>query len=307
MIRQETVLLRGIPVDRDAVQVNGTTFIISGRGLRTARLKREWEDDVDDPDAVIRALKAAPGRVDLLQFWQRIPESEAKFSFPKQQRDIAVIPIRDYEHWWSKQISAKTRNMVRKSQKAGVTMQETALTDDLIRGIMGIFNESPIRRGKPFWHYGKDFETVKKEMSADLPNSIFIAARHAGELIGYTKLLVTDRYAIIVMLLDRMAQRDKAPMNGMIAKAVEVCAAQNISYLVYTAWRRGDHGQFQERNGFERFPVPEYFVPLTLRGQFALKLGLERGIKGAIPEKAMVWLLGARAKYYSWKYRQQAA
>jgi len=307
MIHQETVLLRGVPVDRDAVHVDGATFIISGKALRTARLKREWEDDVNDPDEVIRTLKAAPGRVDLLQFWQRIPESEAKFSFPKEWRDIAVIPIKDYEHWWTKQISAKTRNMVRKSQKAGVTIEETPLTDDLIRGIMGIFNESRIRRGKPFWHYGKDFETVKKEMSADLPNSIFIAAYHGGELIAYTKLLVTDRYAIIVMLLDRLSQRDKAPMNGMIAKAVEVCSAQNIPYLVYTAWRRGDHGQFQERNGFERFPVPEYFVPLTFRGRLALKLGLQRGIKGAIPEKVMVGLLSVRAKWYAWKYRQQRA
>ena len=41
----------------------------------------------------------------------------------------------------------------------------------LVNGIIGIFNQSPVRRGKPFWHYGKDFDTVKKEMSLGLRES----------------------------------------------------------------------------------------------------------------------------------------
>jgi hypothetical protein len=307
MIHQETVLLRGMPVDRDAIRVSNATFIISGRILRTARLKRDWEDDVNDPDEVIRTLKAAPGRIDLLQFWQRIPESEAKFDYYKEWQNVAAIPIKDYQHWWEKQINAKTRNMVRKSQKAGVSIEKTELSDDLIRGIMGIFNEAPVRRGKPFWHYQKDFETVKKEMSLDLQNSVFIAAYYEEELIGYAKLLVVDRYAMITMILDKMSHRDKSPMNGMIAKAVEVCAGRGIPHLVYTVWRRGDHGSFQERNGFEKLPVPEYFVPLTLKGELALKLGLHRGVRGLIPEKMMIWLLAFRAKWYSWKFRQKPA
>jgi len=29
-----------------------------------------------------------------------------------------------------------------------------------------IFNESPTRQGRKFWHYGKDFATVKKQFPA---------------------------------------------------------------------------------------------------------------------------------------------
>jgi hypothetical protein len=249
-------------------------------------------------------LKTIP-RIDLLRFCQRIPDTEAKFSYYKEYRQIAAIPIRDYKHWLTKQIGPSARNKIRKTQKFGVTIQETKLNDELVRGIMGIFNQAPIRRGKRFWHYGKDFETVKREMSRDLKESIFVTAYWEKELIGFIKFFLTDRFAMITLILDKTAHREKAPMNGMIAKAVEVCARRNIPYLVYTVWRRGEHGQFQESNGFERIRVPEYFVPLTLKGELALRLGLHRGIKGLIPERAMVWLLALRAKWYFLKYRQR--
>ena len=304
---QETIRRKGVPIRVNVVRAENKAFIISGRFIKTAALKNEWQEDLDDPDNVIRELKASPAGIDLLRFWQRIPDSEAKFAYYREQRDIAAILIKDYETWWVKQINSKTRNMVRKSQKAGVTIDQVEFSDHLIGGIMDIFNESPIRRGKPFWHYRKDFDTVKKEMSLDLQNSIFIAAYYREDLIGYTKLLITDRYAMITMILDKMLHRNKSPMNGMIAKAVEICAARRIPYLTYTVWRRGDHGEFQKRNGFQQISVPEYFAPLTLKGEIALRLGLHKGLKGAIPEKMMVWLLSLRSKWYSMRHPQKTA
>ena len=120
-----------------------------------------------------------------------------------------------------------------------------------------------------------------------------------NELIGFIKFLVVDRYAMVVLILDKMLHRDKAPMNGMIAKVVEICAERGIPYFTYTVWRRGDHGKFQESNGFESFPVPEYYVPLTGRERLALQLGLHKGIKGAIPEPLMIRLLAWRARWYA--------
>jgi len=309
VIYKESIRIRGVPVSFDAVRIQNQTFIISGKVITTAHLtgEEEWLKDVEDPDEVVRALKTTPVRIDIFRFWQRIPEIEAKFSYYKEWRQIAAIPIKDYNHWLTKQISPSARNKVRKTQKFGVTIQETQLNDELVRGIMEIFNQSPVRRGKRFWHYGKDFETVKKEMSLDLQDSIFITAYHENELIGFIKLYITDRYAMITLILDKTAHRDKAPMNGMIAKAVEACAQRKIPHIAYTVWRRGEHGQFQESNGFEKIPVPEYFVPLTLRGVLALRLGLHRGIRGLIPAQTLIWLLALRAKWYSWKYRHKTA
>ena len=310
MMQQQTTYFRGVPVTFDVVEADGQKFTISGKFLKMAALAvetTEWLEDVNNPEAVIKVLKSCPAKVDLLRFWQRIPDSEAKFQYYKEWRHIAAIPVTTYARWLEKQISPKARNKIRKAQKQGVVTSEVEFNDDFVREIMVIFNQSPVRQGMPFWHYGKDFETVKREVGQDMKESIFIAARFQGELIGYIKLYFTDRYAMITMILDKMTHRDKAPMNGMIAKVVEVCAARGVPFITYTTWRRGDLGKFQASNGFEKIPVPEYFVPLTWKGRLALRLRLHKGPKALIPEWAMDRYLALRAKYYAIKHRQQSA
>jgi hypothetical protein len=302
VVHQETIRWKGAPVRLDAVRAEDKGFIISGRFLRTAALKNEWQEDIQSPERVIQDLKASRTRTDLLRFWQRIPESKPKYGHYHEWRDVAAIPITDYEQWLQKQINPKARNKVRKTQKFGVVIQETKLNDELVRGIMEIFNQAPIRRGKHFWHYGKDFETVKLEMSLDLNESIFITAYYHNELIGFIKLLLADRYAMLTLILDKLDHRDKAPMNGMIAKAVEICADRKVPHIVYMMWRRGGHGEFQASTGFERIPIPEYFVPLTLKGAVALRLGLHKGVRGLLPERVMIRLLALRAKWYAGKH-----
>jgi len=302
MIVKEKFVWRGKPLLVDALRVNNHTYVVFGSFLRTASLKKRWQEDVENPAEVIQVLKNAPLRIDLLRFWQRVPETEPKFAYYKEWRDVAAIPVTTFDHWWEKQINTKTRNMVRKSKKSGVTIEEVEFSDELVRGIVGVFSESPVRRGKAFWHYGGDFESVKKAMSADLEEAVFIAAYYEKELIGFTKLLITDRSAMVTLILDKMSHRHKSPMNGMIAKAVEICANRKIPYITYTLWRRGDHGEFQKRNGFQKMPVPEYFVPLTIKGKLALRLGMHKGLKGALPERVIVWLLALRSKWYAMKF-----
>jgi len=296
---------KGAPLLVDGVRIDDKTFIVTGKILRTASLKNEWQEDVDSPREVIRALKAAPIRIDFLKFWQRIPESEPKYTYYREWRQVAAIPITDFKHWWNKQVNCKTRNMVRKAQKMGVMIDRVELNDEFIRGVTGIYNDSPVRRGKPFRHYGKDFETVKQELSAAEGEVVYVAAHYNKELIGFIQFLVADRYAMVTMILDKASHREKSPMNGMIAKVIEICAERNIPYLTYTLWRRGDHGRFQKHNGFIKIPVPEYYVPLTWRGRLALRLRLHEGVKGALPVAVTVWLLGLRAKCYSLNFVQR--
>jgi hypothetical protein len=303
MIYQETIRWKGTPIMMDAIRAENKTFIISGHVIKTASLKDEWRQDVEKPQEVIHQLRASPTRIDLLKFWQRIPETDPKYNYYHESQNVAAMPITDYRTWWEKRVNSNTRRLVRKSEKLGVTAMEVALDDELVLGILGIFNESAVRRGKRFWHYGKDFETVKEDMSLDPNEAIFIGAYYQKKLIGFTKLILTDRYAMITLILDRMAHRDKAPMNTMVAKAVKICIERKIPFLTYTLWRRGGHAYFQERNGFQQISVPEYYVPLTLRGELALRLRLHKGLKVLIPEKVMLWLLALRARWYALTYR----
>lgn len=305
LVYQETVRFKGEPVQCDAVRINDQTFFLSGKFLRTASLRRdkdEWQEDVKNPDAVIQGLKTCGSRVDLFKFWQRIPETEPKYRYYKEWRDIAVIPVTSFKQWWDKQVSPSVRNKIRKAQKRGVIVKEIQFDDEFLQGVMEIYNQSPVRRGKVFWHYGRSMESVKQGLCADLDEAILIGAYHQNNLLGFIKLLLADRYAMIVLILDKLAHRDKAPMNSMIAKVVEICANRQIPYITYTVWRRGDQGKFQESNGFTRMAVPEYYIPITARGALALHAGLHKGIKAAIPERLMTLLVPLRAKWYSLKY-----
>jgi hypothetical protein len=288
----------------DAVEIAGSFFQISKSFLKTASLKNEWRDDVNNPEETIRALKAQPVEIDILKFWQRIPDTEAKFHYYKEWRQVAAIPISTYDVWW-KSLKDKTRNMVRKAAKKGVIISEVPFTDELARGMREIFNQSPIRRGKPMRHYGKSFETVKAEMGAHMEESIIVAAHYQNELIGFIKFMVMDRYGTLTMILDKTAHRDKAPINGMLAKVVEICAERKLRHLTYTTWRRGEHGHFQQNNGFEKFPIPEYYVPLTLKGRIAVGLRLHEGIKGWLPGRVHGWLVDLRTKWYTFRFQQK--
>ena len=88
-------------------------------------------------------------------------------------------------HAENKQIKAVTRNLVRKAEKKGVEVRIARYDDDFVRGMTQIFNEAPVRQGRLYWHYGKDFETVKRQFSRylfreDLLGNHGIHARYHG-------------------------------------------------------------------------------------------------------------------------------
>ncbi|HWD19972.1 MAG TPA: hypothetical protein VHB20_11910 [Verrucomicrobiae bacterium] len=307
MIQRQTLPRDVSSVARDpkAILVNGQEFVVSGKALKTVSLKRDWHEDLKDPAEAVRGLQALPGGYDVLKFWQRLPDTEPKYPYYKEFRDVAAIPLSTYQFWLEKQLTQRVRNKVRRSLKTEVVYREVPFSDDLVRGMMEIFNQSPLRRGKPMRHYGKSFETVKAEMGADSEEAVFIAAHFQNELIGFIKFSVLDRYAMLTMILDKIDHRDKLTMNGLLSKTVEVCVARKMPYLTYTLWRRGGHAQFQETSGFVKVPVPEYFVPLTLKGKLALGLRLHQGPKGWVSDKARQRLIDLRAKWYAIRYAQK--
>ncbi len=64
-----------------------------------------------------------------------------------------------------------------------------------------------------------------------------------------------------------ISERDKAPTNALIAKAVEICAEAGVGLLQYGIWSRRSMGAFKKHNGFQAVEVPRYYVPLNWRGK----------------------------------------
>jgi hypothetical protein len=281
------------------VRIEGQVFVINGRLVRTIGLEDEWFEDLRDPTIIIESLRnSGCPRFDLLTFWQRIPETEPRFPYPFEWEDVAVLPVNTYDYWWNHQIKSRVRNQIRKARKDGIDVREAVYDDDFVRGMTAIFNESPIRQGRRFWHYGKSFATVKSQFARHLDRERLIGAYVGDQMIGFMMLGVSQKFALTGQIISSLAHRDKSPNNALIAKAVEICEREGLEYLVYYFWTDDSLGEFKRRCGFERIQFPRYYVPLTARGALALRLSAHRGIAGMLPKHLKAGLKRARALWY---------
>jgi hypothetical protein len=306
---KEEIRVKGKNRMVDSARIAGKTILLTGRLFSTAALKDEWYDfeGLMDPRSVLNQLRKSKGKPDLFTFMQRLPHTERQYDYHTEWDSVAVLNISSFDHWWEKQIPKHVRKNVKKASRKGVSVKVVDFNDDLALGITSIYNESPIRQGKPFWHYGKDFETVKKETATYLENSDFIGAYHEDELIGFIKLVYTQNYACTMHVISKIAHRDKAPVNALLAHTVELCHQKQISYLSYGEWSMGTLGDFKRYNGFEKVALPRYYIPLTMKGHLILRTGLHRGITSRLPDRLTRLLVELRGRWYRTKLQQQGA
>jgi hypothetical protein len=283
--------------------IHGKPVSVSGKWVRTARAVEEWYEDIDDPECFVLDLRKAERKVDLFTFWQRLPNTEPRYPYPVEWESIAVLPVTTYESWLKTQITAKTRNLIVKAKKKGVTVRCVDPNDQFFAGMTTIFNETPVRQGRLFWHYGKSVETVKREFSRYLYREQLIGAYCDDELIGFIMLADAGRFAMLTQIISLVRHRDKSPNNALVAKAVEICAERKIPSLVYAMWARGSLREFKRHNGFERVDLPRYYIPLTRRGWCALKLRVHHNPVDYAPEKVVMFLRDLRARFYSLRFR----
>ncbi len=291
-----------------ALQVEGTNIIVRGKWLRIASvLDEEWaETELANPELCVHTLKqhGSPALcADLFTFTQKLPGTVPKYSYPMELDSVAAIRLTSFKEWWDK-LPQVTRKNVRRSEKRGVEVKLRKFEDDLVRDIVELTDDSPIRQGKRFVHYGKNFEQVKKDQSTFLGRCDFICAYSEKELIGLAKIIYSGEIASILQFLPKASQQDKRPANALIAKMVEVCEAKGISHIIYGLYSYGNKRmssllEFKIRNGFEEFLVPRFYVPLTFRGSLSFKLNLHRGVVGVLPNGFITTALSFREKWYS--------
>jgi hypothetical protein len=290
--------------------VSGRAVRVQGRLIRQARLDADKYLFLDDPKPMLEGLRKSGVRIDIFTFLQRLPETSPKYDYPMEWDNLAAIPISTFDHWWNEQIGFKARNKAKQSEKKGVVVREVPFDDALVKGIWEIYNECPLRQGKPFRHYGKDVETVGREAATYLDNSIFIGAFLGPQLIAFAKLTFDEAsvQANLMHIVSMIQYRDKSATNALIVQAVRSCAQRKISYLVYTNFAYGKKekdslSDFKERNGFERIDLPRYYVPLTLAGSAALRLGLHHRIFDYVPESVAARLRELRRNWYQYKFQ----
>ena len=295
------------------IRICGRDIKVQGRLIRIGRLDADKYQFLDDPEPLLAGLRKCGARIDLFTFLQGLPESAPKYAYPMEWDNLAILPVSTFDNWWKNQIRSDPRNRARQAEKKGVTVREARFDDALVHGIWEVYNESPIRQGAPFLHFGKDIETVRKISATFLDSSIFIGAYLGDKLIGFVKL-VTDEartQANLMHIVSMIGQKDKAPTNALIAQAVRSCAERRIPYLVYQNFsygkKQGDTlSRFKEINGFQRVNLPRYYVPLTRSGWAAFRLGLHHRFAEHFPEPILEKVRQLRSAWYNRKFRTVA-
>jgi hypothetical protein len=293
-----------------SAEICGRTVVVTGSWLRQAKIKDEdlvEGEIVTNPRAFIDELRGSPLQADIFCFSQKIPDITPRYDYPYEWDNWAAIPLSSFDDWWGK-LSQESRRNVRRAAKRGVVVKVTEFDDELVRSIQSIYDETPIRQGRRFWHFEKDFETVKMENATYLDRSDFLGAYFEDELIGFIKIIHLDKIASLIQIISKIEHQDKRPTNALIAKAVEVCHQKGVKFLVYTKFvydgnQSSPLTEFKRRNGFEEIRYPRYFVPLTAKGALAVKLGIHRGLRRLIPAPILISLKSLRSRIYQGRYR----
>jgi hypothetical protein len=297
------IRIAGKTMSVPSAEICGRTVVVTGKGIRTAQIKDEQVVEgisVVDPESFIVELKQSKLNADIFTFTQRPLETAPKYDYHFDWDNWAAISITSFNDWWENRLPQESRKNVRRAAKRGVSLRVVPFDDELVTGIHRIYNETPVRQGRRFWHFGKDVETVKRELATYLDRSTFIGAYCSQEMIGFLKMVYVNGVAILFHILSMNAHYDKRPMNALIAKAVEVCEQERISHFVYGQFVYGNKHQsslveFKRRNGFEQINFPRYYVPLTVRGAAFVRLKLYRGLGGLLPEPVLQRILSCRA------------
>lgn len=281
--------------------VAGADIITKGVLPRVAYVyQEEWRvEPISTAPKVIAALARDPRATDYFTFTQGFTDTRPRYPYRYDWDNIAAIPIRSFDDWWTRRVSPDLRKDVRRSEKRGLSVRVTEFTDDLVRGIKEIYDELPVRQGRPFWHYKKDFSKVKEENSSFIDRSVFIGAFFGNQLVGFIKIVRCAGVGRMMQIITKESHFEKRPGNALIHAAVRWAADNSLSYLTYGKYtydskKNSSIVQFKRRNGFEEIHYPRYFVPLTPRGRLLISLGVHRGFRRFVPEVIIGPLKAAR-------------
>jgi hypothetical protein len=295
-------------VDRAAspIEVDGHRVVFGGRWIRIAQVEdEEWlaGHAVREPELFVRRIREAGSGADLFTFCQKPPDTRPRFGYPLEWDNLAVVRTVSFADWW-KTLPQVTRKNVRRAERRGVVIRSVPCDDSLIRGIVDIYNEVPVRDGKPFRHFGKDFETIKQEASTMADRSEFLGAYHEEELIGFIKLIHMGSVSSILHIASKRRHYDKRPSNALIAHAISACQRHGTEHLIYGSYDYGVRSdsplaEFKRRNGFEQMLVPRYYIPLSAWGAVCVRLKLHHGMTEMFPRWCVDQAVRLRTKYYN--------
>jgi hypothetical protein len=225
--------------------------------------------------------------VDLFTFVQRSflsHQRKRRYEFFSDSEPIGLLKIPSFDEWW-RSIDYNARRCIRKSTKLGVRVKPADIDEEFIAGAQRIYNETPIRQGRRYSGYGLSIDDLNEKFTS-MENSEVLGAYFRDELIGLLWVSYGYEVAAYRSFLSFIKQRDKYPNNALLAESVRRCCQKGYHFLTY-----GNMGYlpgldfFKANHGFRQFFIPRYYVPLSTRGELAIKLKVYKRIEESLPPK----------------------
>jgi hypothetical protein len=278
-------------------------FETEGRFLKTVFVRDEWILPDKNPEDVVSEIQEREINADIYTFVQSIFDREPRYSYFMEWDNVAAIRLSTFDEWFNKKINKSVRNRIKKAKKQGIEVRIEPLNEKLILGMMKIFSETRVRRGRSYPYYGENYESVRRGWAKDLERSDFLVAYYESEIVGFIKLVFGDMCARTTGTISKLSHRNKSPMNALFSAAVERCTSKNYSYLIYGKYTYGKKSedslvQFKRHNGFEKIEIPRYFVPMSWKGRIALGTRMHHGLTGVMPRRVIDSLIQLRAGWY---------
>ncbi|MCX7900295.1 MAG: hypothetical protein N2444_09485, partial [Methylocystis sp.] len=195
--------LRGRSVRAPMRHIQGRQVVVTGRFLKIASIMdEEWleGEPVNDSRAFVAELRKCGLHADIFTFCEPIGGGIATHDFPHEPENAAVIRTEAFKEWWEG-LPQEARKNTRRATKRGVIVKPAVLNDELVAGIKRIYDESPLRQGRRFWHYGKELEAIRRENATYIERSEFLGAYFQDELIGFIKYVFVGDSARIMQIL----------------------------------------------------------------------------------------------------------
>lgn len=311
----EEVRIKGKNTAVRSLRLQNRTVVLTGTLLRTASIKDEAfvaGPILPEPKAAIADIRAWKARPDIFTFSEKINQPITPTDLPHRWENYAVIPITTYDEWLKTRIRKDVKENLRRAKREGVVVRTSPYDAAFVKGIYDLCNETPIRQGKPFWHYGKSYDAIEEVHGTYKERAEYIGAYLDQELIGFIKMVYVDDYAKTMHVISKERHFHRRPTNALIAKAVEVCAEKHVNSFIYGEYSfpgkpTSSLTEFKRHHGFEERKYRRFVVPISPLGSIALRMGLDCGPQSLLPPRLLELILRIRAGYYNRRHRKVEA
>ena len=219
---QATLSVKGKIKNVSVVTVGNANVVVIKKGLLKAAVVKD-EEFVDpalipDPTHILAVLREADITADIILVGQDFRNPLPLYPDISFESDnVAAVPLTTYGEWLAS-LSQATRRNIRLAEKRGVEIKVAEYSEEFARGIKGIYDESPVRQGRKFWHYDKPLQAVYEENGTYQGSSDFLAAYCDSVMIGFIKVVYVGNVARIMQILGMTAHFDKKPMFALMPR-----------------------------------------------------------------------------------------